>query len=636
MSRSSFLFAIGVLLACVSFNLRAQTPGLEPRALDAAPAGPSSSFKNGKPWRVLTLTLVDPELPASLVFGRTFRDTLQNLAPGKVTYFSESVDAPNFNIQQMESEMVALYKKKYAKQEIDLVVGVSAEIAEFLEKYRNTLWPNAEIMFIGAHTSNIKRTAAISRHPYVAWDTDVHGTLELVQRLQPDARRLVVIGGTTSFDNTMIEDAKEALSGNTRWAVEYWTGYSQAELRERLAALPKDTAVIYTTLFKDAAGQTAYPRNALDAIAAQASVPVYGMFQTYIGHNLTAGSLVDFQDMGKDSAALALRVLKREQLPVSEMQSIIQSHCFADAKRVDSYGLSLKNLPSGCDIQNPLRNLWTDYKAAVLTAIAVILLQAITIGAMFWQKRRRAAAEFQTELSRQELRRAMRFASMGELTASIAHEINQPLGAILSNAEAAEMMLSNGSAKPEDLKAILSDIRRDDQRAHDVVNRLRGLLANAEPKLAPLHLHTAIQEVLTLVLPEAKRRGVLLLVSRNASNDLVRGDPVQIQQVLINLVINAMDALELTPRPQRRIHIQTNPAQDHLVLSVADNGCGMDETTQATIFDSLFTTKKTGLGMGLSIVRSIVDAHSGTIQVQSRPGDGSVFTVRLPLMKEET
>lgn len=571
-----------------------------------------------------------------MVFGRTFRDALQDAAPGEVSYFSEAVDGPHFELRQMESEMAALYQKKYAKQEIDLVVGVSSEMAEFVEKYGKTLWPRAQFMFIGAHASNVKPGRAINRFPYVAWQTDVPGTLDLVQRLQPDARRLVVIGGTTAFDDAMLTEAKEALAGNTRWAVDYWTGYSQAELRQRLATLPKETAVIFTTLFKDAAGQTAYPRNALDNIAAESSAPVYGMFQTYIGHRLTAGSLVDFQDMGRDAAALALRVLQREASPLSDMQSFVQPHCFADATRLNVYGLSPKNLPDDCNVQNPIRNLWNDYRPVVLTAAVVVLLQALTIAAMVWQTRRREAAELQADRSRLELRRAMRFAAMGELTASIAHEINQPLGAILSNAEAAEMMLHNGTAKLEDLKAILADIRRDDQRAHNVVSRLRGLLANTAPQMAPLHLHSVIQEVLTLVLPEAKRRGVLLLVSLNAQEDLVRGDPVQLQQVLINLVMNAMDALEGIAGSKQRIHIQTNPAQDHLVLSVADNGCGMDEDTQASIFESLFTTKNAGLGMGLSIVRSIVEAHGGTVLVQSRPGDGSVFTVRLPVIKEKT
>lgn len=622
------LLAIGLCLWAASTGIWAQSA---PSSVGATAPG-SHSGSTG--WRVLVLTLVDPELPASVVHSRSFKDALEALAPQPVTFFSESFDAPNFDPKRMEPEMVALFRKKYANQPIDLVVAVSADVAEFVEKYHDTLWPGAGVMFTAVHQRSIKPGNAVQKYPYVAWKSDVAGTLEVLQGLQPDAKRLVVIAGTTYFDEVVLQDVKEALVGNTRWNTEYWTTYSQAQLRERLALLPKDSAVLYTTLFKDAAGLAAYPRNALENIAIQSSVPVYGMFSSYIGRRMTAGSLLDFQDLGRDAAGLAVQILQHKIGPLQTMQIFATAHCFADAKRVDSFGLALKDLPKNCDIQNPLRNLWTDYQGLVIAAALVIGLQALTIAGMRWQMHRRQAAEQQSDVHRLELQRAMRFAAMGELTASIAHEINQPLGAILSNAQAAEMLLNNGTATVEDLKAILIDIQRDDQRAHTVVSRLRTLLGKIETQQVPVHLHACIQDVMTLLTPEAKRRGVTIALSLRADRDLLKGDPVQFQQMLLNLVLNAMDALDHTERHLRRIQIQTVSADDHLALTVADNGPGMDETTQERIFDSLFTTKKNSLGMGLSIVRAIVDAHHGTIRVQSRNGQGTVFTVHIPTMKD--
>jgi C4-dicarboxylate-specific signal transduction histidine kinase len=318
------------------------------------------------------------------------------------------------------------------------------------------------------------------------------------------------------------------------------------------------------------------------------------------------------------------------------MQTYVQHHCVVDAKRLDEYGLSTRNLPAGCEIQNPIRNIWTDYKGVLLAGMGIILVQGATIGSLFWQRRRRRAAELKSRNTQSELQRAMRFATMGELTASIAHEINQPLGAILSNAEAAEMLLQRGTATQEDMKAILADIRRDDQRSHLVVSRLRTLLKKSEVQHEPVHWHDSIRDTLTLFMPGAKRRGVAVALSLDTGRDVVSGDPVQLQQVLLNLVINAMDALDGTERHLRRVQIQTKANAEHIILTVQDNGHGMTDEAHTRIFDSFYTTKQEGLGMGLTIVRTIVESLGGKISVQSEPGKGAAFNVQLPLLKEQS
>jgi signal transduction histidine kinase len=226
---------------------------------------------------------------------------------------------------------------------------------------------------------------------------------------------------------------------------------------------------------------------------------------------------------------------------------------------------------------------------------------------------------------------------MGGLTASIAHEINQPLGAILSNAQAAELLLAKDAATPEQLRAILGDIRRDNERAHTVIKRLRALLSKDEVEHQPVHLHLAIAEVLSLLEPEARRRSVTIALELAAERDLLAADSVQLQQVVINLALNAMDAMDTmegAKPPQRRLTLQTRNVEHQLLLVVADTGCGIAESVRPTIFDSFYTTKKDGLGMGLAIVRAIVEAHHGTVTVTSQPGQGSTFTVSLPLQPQ--
>jgi C4-dicarboxylate-specific signal transduction histidine kinase len=219
---------------------------------------------------------------------------------------------------------------------------------------------------------------------------------------------------------------------------------------------------------------------------------------------------------------------------------------------------------------------------------------------------------------------------MGELTASIAHEINQPLGAILSNADAAELMLRSGCASPEALRDILADIRRDDLRAHEVIRRLRGLLEKREIEHSPISLHAALREVLSLIEPEARERGIALEVHLNATDDQLVGDAIQLQQVLLNLAMNAMDAMDTTPVGLRRLSVTTTETAQEIELSVADSGVGIQPANLGRVFDSFYTTKPDGMGLGLPIVRAIVEAHQGSITAQLHSEGGALMQVRLP------
>jgi signal transduction histidine kinase len=314
------------------------------------------------------------------------------------------------------------------------------------------------------------------------------------------------------------------------------------------------------------------------------------------------------------------------------LQQTIEAHCLADYQQMQAYNLKSGALPADCQVRNMPRNLWTQYRDLVIAGLAVILLQAVTIGALLQQRRRLRLAEMRGSQQRDELSRAMRFAAMGELTASIAHEINQPLGAILNNAKAAEMLLAQGAETPQELRTILTDIRRDNERAHAVIQRLRRLLSKGEAAHGPVHLHATIQESLAILKPEALRRGITMELDLSAPTDRLSGDSVQLQQVLINLALNAMDAMADTGLSQRILALTTCHHAGQLQLQVRDTGSGIAESAITTIFDSFYTTKSDGMGLGLPIVRTIVQAHHGTVSVDSRPGYGTMFTLRFPLL----
>jgi PAS domain S-box-containing protein len=232
------------------------------------------------------------------------------------------------------------------------------------------------------------------------------------------------------------------------------------------------------------------------------------------------------------------------------------------------------------------------------------------------------------------LAQAGRLALMGELTASIAHEINQPLGAILSNSDALEMLFEAGRARPAEIRAILSDIRREGLRASDVIRNVRSLVRPREMQMRAVDLCELAADVLRLAEAESRRRGVALEADMASSLPRVRGDHVWLQQLLLNLMVNGMDAMSDLPQSQRYLALRASRNGGTWVeVAVEDAGHGIAAEALPRLFNSFFTTREHGMGLGLSISRSIVEAHGGRIWAENNHAGGATFRFTLPTLE---
>jgi two-component system sensor kinase FixL len=247
----------------------------------------------------------------------------------------------------------------------------------------------------------------------------------------------------------------------------------------------------------------------------------------------------------------------------------------------------------------------------------------------------RKEAEAESLRQRDQLAHIARVTTMGQLASSLAHELNQPLGAIMRNAEAAELLLLDPSPDLEEVRAILADIRKDDQRAGEVIDRMRALMRRGEAQRLLVNLHLLSGEVITLLRPDADIRRVRLALEADAALPLVFGDRVQLQQVVLNLVLNAMEALKDNPPAERLVVVRARPSGATVEVTVSDNGHGIPEDKLSRIFEPFFTSKPGGLGMGLSISRSIVEAHRGRLWAENNTDGGATFRFMLPIGTEE-
>lgn len=291
-------------------------------------------------------------------------------------------------------------------------------------------------------------------------------------------------------------------------------------------------------------------------------------------------------------------------------------------KRGSLVGILYLENSLAADVFTPNRTALLELLA---TQAAISLDAARLYNDLVDENTRRASAEFDLREARAELGRASRMMAMGNYAASIAHEINQPLTSIVASADAAMRWLRRAEPDLNEALQGVEQIRASGMRAAGIVKSLRALAKRTAPVLEPIRLEDLTEDVLRLVVKDLQSNGVELIDLLAVDRRHVEADPVQLQQVVFNLITNAIHAMDAVDPNRRRLIIETVQEAGAVRLSITDTGCGMSEDVRARIFEPFFTTKHAGMGIGLSICRSIIDAHGGALQARSTVGEGSVF-----------
>ena len=331
-------------------------------------------------------------------------------------------------------------------------------------------------------------------------------------------------------------------------------------------------------------------------------------------------------------AAAAIRLLGGEKAVDIKVPPIGFSAPKYDWRQLQRWNISESRLPPGSEILFREPTVWERYAWQIALITAVVLFQGGLIATLLREHRRRQLAEVQSARRTRELALASRFATAGELTASIAHEMNQPLGAILTNAETAAAILKSPTPDIAELEDIVKDILHDDRRASEVIRRMRSLLKRTPFDPENYDFNEVVRETVRLFSAVAAGRKVELASFLAPIALPILCDRIQLQQVIINLVGNAIEAMNDTPAENRIISIRTSRIDKFAELSVSDRGSGIPENKLKEVFEPFFTSKSEGMGMGLSIARTIVEAHNGQIWAENRDNGGATFRIRLPLV----
>ena len=468
------------------------------------------------------------ELPGLSLLEAELVRTLRSNSSEPIEVYREAMDLSRFDSSSYKTLLRDFLRTKYADKKIDVAVAIMAPAFDFLLANGDLIFPGTPIVFCGLDRRQLGTRPLPSNVYGVLVKREFAPTLDLVLRLHPTTEHVVVVAGTSDFDTRLLLQAQEEFRPyEKRVSFTYLVELPLKQLLSTLSLLPSRDIVLYLTLFQDGIGHPFVPHQVVERVSGAASVPVYGFLDQYLGHGIVGGSLYSFTAIGVETAKLVLRLLAGA-MPPQKFVEVLSNKIAFDWRQMQRWGISESRLPPGSEIAvSGANRVAAVFVANRVRSVAVILVQAGLIPVLLHEHRRRQLAEVQSRQRMAELARVMRFSTAGELTASIAHEINQPLGAILTNAETADAILKSPTPDIAELKDIVKDILHDDRRAGEVIRRMRSLLKKAPFELKNFDLNDLVRETLGVLSALAAGRKVELtsLITPECTSDPRRPHP---------------------------------------------------------------------------------------------------------------
>ena len=455
-----------------------------------------------------------------------------------------------------EAKFVEYLEALYAQRPPDLIVAFGAPAARFVQRHRADLYPTTPMLLAAVEVRRVDQSMLSEQDVVAAVRTDYVVLFENILRLLPETKTIAMIVGNSPNERFWMDELQREVGPLLANKVEliFYNELPFEEILKEVASLPPHSAIFYQQLAVDGAGAVYGDKEPWKRICEVANAPIFSYDEIYFNGEIVGGPMYSPTEGARPTAAVAVRMLGGEKASGIKVPPIEFSAPKYDWRQLRRWNISESRLPPGSEVLFREPTVWERYSWQIALITAVILLQAGLISALLHEHRRRQFAEVQSRQRMAELAHVNRFSTAGELTASIAHEINQPLGAILTNAETAEAILKSPNPDIAELKDIVNDILQDDRRASEVIRRMRSLLKKAPFELKNLDLNDLVRDTVEFLSSLAVGRKVELVSVITPDALPILGDRIQLQQVILNLVVNGIDAMKDTP--SRKSHHQ--------------------------------------------------------------------------------
>ena len=560
------------------------------------------------------------------------RATINAGASEPFAFYIEDLDLNLFQGLKYQKALLTYLREKYSDRRIGIIVANGTEALKLALQLRSDpRWGEIPIVFA---TVDERRVRSLMPLPNVTGrflEFSLGASVDAARALVTNLRQIILVGDPLDRQPFRGHFAGELPGLSKNLEVTNLSGLPLAEVKQRVAALPETSAILYTTMTTDGAGHQYLPNEALRIIAKAANRPIVADIDNRIGNGAAGGLVVVPKLIGEEAAVLVQRLLNGEKiadLPIGRSGALKPVF---DWRELQRWRVAESDLPRGSEIRFRPPTAWEQYRWQIVAFLGVLLTQALLIFGLLYQRRRRRLAEAESLRRMSELAHLNRVATAGALSASIAHEVRQPLAAMVAQSGAAMRWLAHSTPDLGEVRAALQKIVDAGNRASQIIENLRSMFRKETSAQRPVDVNALIGNVLALTAVEIRKHDISLETALSTSPPQALGDPAQLEQVFLNLINNAIEALSSSASNTRVLRVETTTGETGgALVTIADSGPGVEAADMDKMFEAFFTTKPDGMGMGLAISRSIVEAHGGRLWA-TRGDRGLIFHVLLPL-----
>ena len=569
-------------------------------------------------------------------YAKSIRVELDRQSPWPLDITEHSLVSARSPDEDPETPFVEYLRALFAKRPLDLIVSIGAPAAAFVQRHRPQLFAATPMVFTALDQRRVQYSSLTANDAVVALRINYLSAFENILQVLPDTKDVIVVVGTSPIEKFWKEAiGKEVEPLANRIKLSWTDELSFEALLKQASALPPHTAIFWELMIVDAAGVVHEGDVPLTRLHAVANAPIFSYDESFFGNAIVGGPLLLAADTGRQTAAAAIRILNGEKPGGIRAPPVQFASPVFDWREMQRWGIGENSLPPGSEIlfRNP--TAWQQYRAYIIAIIGAILLQGALIFWLLYEHWRRTVAEANSMELTHELVQMNRFATAGELSASIAHELRQPLAAIASYGSAGLNWLQKQMPDINEARVALEAVVRESHRADDVVKSVRAMFQHESPARTQINFNQLIQEVMTITARSINSNNIVL--NANLTDNpppVVMANSVQLKQVILNLIMNAVDAMSEPGHWARILQLGTQVRPDGTVLTtITDSGPSVDPKIVEKMFQHFFTTKPSGMGMGLPICKTIVEAHGGTLTASPSKPHGMEFRIVLPLAK---
>src|SRR6266446_1889108 len=482
--------------------------------------GPASSAPRGELKRVLMLHSFGRDFRPWNEFARTIRVELEQQSPWPLDLQEHTLLTARFNNPGPEAPFVEYLRSLYSAHSPDIVLSIGAPAARFVQKYRAQLFPETPMVLTAVEQRLVNHAGLTDKDTVVSVYNDFSGFFRSILQVLPDTQTIAVVIGASPLEKFWLDEVKrEAKPFENRVAFVWYADLSFEEILKQATALPPHTVLFWGLMSVDAAGVAHEGDLALRSLHAVANAPIFSFQEAFFGGETVGGPMHSVAGSSEKTVNAAIRILGGEKPGDIKIEPIGFASPKYDWREIRRWGISESNLPRGSKVLFREPSIWERYSWQLALIGSVILVQGVLISGMLHERRRRRLAEVESRQRLAELAHVNRYSTAGELT------------------------IKGSSPNLDEVREILADIRRDDQRASEVIRRLRSVLKKTPFEVRDIDLNETVREAIGFMRALADGRAIALMYAPAATELQIRGDGVQLQQVVLNLIMNAMDAI---------------------------------------------------------------------------------------------